>query len=86
MHRIDKEKRPLSLVKYVQKFGISRSYSTGIISTFQLHNIPSFKTTKLQNSFLYQDVKIWTSTRSNIKLLSYSKFKLLTKQLLFDDK
>ena len=84
MHRIDTKKHPPSLARYFQKSNLSHSYSNRTVSSPQLH-IPLFKTTKLQKFFLYQGVKIWNSTPSNIKLLSYPKFKSLFKQMLLDD-
>ena len=84
MHGTDTNKHPPSRVKYFQKSGLLHSYSTRTVSSSQLH-IPLFKTTKLQKSFLCQDVKIWNSIPSNIKLLSYPKFKSLYKQMLLDD-
>ena len=83
MHCINAKKHPPSLI-YFQKSGLSHSYSTRTVSSSQLH-IPLFKTIKLQKSFLYQGVRIWNSIPSNIKLLSYPKFKSLFKQMLFDD-
>ena len=84
MHLIDTKKHPPSLVKYFQKSGLSHSNSTRRVSSSQLH-IPLFKTTKLQKSFPYQGIKIWNFIPSNIKLLSYPKFKLLCKQMLLDN-
>ena len=79
MHRIDTKKHPPSLIRYFQKSGLSHSYSTLTVSFSQLLHIPLFKTTKLQKSFLHLGVKIWNSIPSNIKLLSYTKFKSLFK-------
>ena len=83
MHRFDTKKHSPSSVQYFQKSGLSHSYSTFTDSSSQLH-ISLFKTTKLQKSFFYQDVKIWNSIPSNIELLSCPKFKLLCEQMLFD--
>ena len=63
---------------------VSQSYSTHTVSSYQLH-IFLFKTIKLQKPSLYQGIKIWNSTSSNIKLLSYPKFKPVCKQMLFND-
>ena len=49
-------------------------------STFLMFTIPFMKSTKQQQSFLYQDVKTWNSISHNIKISSFSNFKSDSKQ------
>ena len=48
-----------------------------------MFTIPLMKSTKLQQSFLYQDVKTWNSIPHNIKISSFSKFKSDSMQFFF---
>ena len=70
---------PYNRNQYFSKSNVRHSRPTHCTSSL-MFTIPLMKTTKLQQSFLYQGVKTWNSIPHNIKNSSLSKFKSDSKQ------
>ena len=73
------KQHPYNLNQHFTKFNVRHSCPTRCFS-FLMFTIPLRKSTKLQQSFLYQGVKTWNSIPHNIKNSSFSKFKSDSKQ------
>ena len=73
------KQHPYNLNQYFSKSNVRHSRPTRCSSSL-MFTIPLMKTTKLQQSFLYQGVKTWNSIPHNIKNSSFSKFKSDSKQ------
>ena len=79
MYNLYHKQHPYNLNQYFSKSNVRHSRPTRCSSSHML-TIPLMKTTKLQQSFLYQGVKTWNSIPHNIKNSSFSKFKSDSKQ------
>ena len=65
--------------KTSQKSNVRHSRPTWCSTSF-IFTIPFMKSTKLQQSFLYQSVKTWNSIPHSIKIFSFCKFRSDSKQ------
>ena len=74
MYNLYHKKHPCNLNQYFTKSNVRHSRPTRG-STSPMLTIPFMKSTKLQQSFLYHDVKTWNSIPHNIKISSFSVFK-----------
>ena len=79
MYNLYHKQHPCKLNQYFTQSYVRHSRPTRC-STFLMVTIPFMKSAKLQQSFLYQDVKTWDSIPHNIKISSFSKFKSDSKQ------
>ena len=79
MYNLYHKQHPHNLNQYFSKSNVRHSRPTRCSSSL-MFTIPLTKTTKLQQSFLYQGVKTWNSIPHNIKNSSFSKFKSDSKQ------
>ena len=73
------KQHPCKLSQYFTQSNVRHSRPT-CCSTSLMFTIPFMKSTKLQQSFLYQDVKTWNSIPHNVKISSLFKFKSDSKQ------
>ena len=80
MYNLYHKQHPCKLNQYFTLSNVRHSRSTHY-STSLKFTIPFMKSTKLQQSFLYRDVKTRNSIFHNIKISSFSKFESDFKQL-----
>ena len=81
MYNLYHKQHPYNLNQYFSKSNFRHSRPTRCSSSL-MFTIPLMKTTKMQQSFLYQGVKTWNSIPHNIKNSSFSKFKSDSKQFV----
>jgi len=81
MHSLYFNQHPYNLSQNFTKSKNMHSRNTRS-SSMSFFAIPFFKTAKLQQSFSYQEVKIWNLIPQDIKLTSSTKFKATYKQYL----
>ena len=83
MHILYHKQHPTNLNQYFTKSCLRHSHRTRN-STSLLFTVPLTKSTKLQQSFLYQGVKIWNSIPQTIKTSSFHAFKSDCKEFLIN--
>ena len=79
MYNLYHKQHPCKLNQYFTQSNVRNSCPTRC-STSLMFTIQFMKSTKLQQSFLYQDVKTWNFIPYYVKISSISKFKSDSKQ------
>ena len=86
MHTLYHKEHPTKLTKFFTKSCVRHTRLT-CSSMSLMFTVPLMKSTKLQQSFLYQGVKTWNSIPHNMPTFSFSAFKTNCKNyLLSNDK
>ena len=84
MHQYKANNLPQPLAKFFISGSDIHNYGTRYSAKSNYYT-PPFNTSRTQHSFKYQEVKVWNTVPSNIKLKSFYLFKKLYKTHLLEN-
>ena len=84
MYLFNANRLPESFLDYFSSISFFSIYSTHGASAGSIH-LPQFSSNRLQHSSKFQGAKIWNANPNQIKIMTFSKYKLKLKTYLIDE-